>query len=366
MAFYTPLLAHNGYDIVMLKATSSPTTDGNWSEQDGSVRVETGGGRIGSLWSFEHSSDIYVATQQEFDGRVKLHIFDPGTDTWTTKNEYVAVIDDSTDFDEAPDLAGCSIAVRSDGDIVIAFTVNDATIGEDDVLCRSRVGSTWGSIQKIVNDGQNPITIGPDSSDRITFIWKERVADDLFTRSISSSDVLGTVVVLDDAIDTAGLVIGPGIIDSGNEIYVPFIDGSNKISVKQFTSAADPTGDITDHDDVSDNTVEGNGRSAPPFVVACLAVDRIDVYLVYADDSSQDMFFDTDVKEGGGKDIEIEDAVTCNRISMNKLATTLGIVWLDGTTVKYKEIPSGVIFTALSQADMVQDELSYYGPFEVV
>ena len=49
MAFYTPLLANKDYDIVMLRAASAPETDGSWSEQDGSVRVETGGGKRSKL-----------------------------------------------------------------------------------------------------------------------------------------------------------------------------------------------------------------------------------------------------------------------------------------------------------------------------
>ncbi len=254
MAFYTPMLAHNGYDIVMLKATSSPTTDGNWSEQDGSVRVETGGGKVKSLWSFEHSSDIYIATQQETDGRVRLHIFDPGTDTWTTKNEFVSEIGDHANFDSVPVLHGCSLAVRSDGDIVVVFTGHDDTGTDDEIFCRSKT-TTWGSVQSVSNDAENPVAIGPDSSDRITFVYGDVGASDVDTRSISSTDVLGTEVSLDDAADTASLIVAPGIIDSGNEVYVPYIDASNQISVAQFTSAADPTGDITIHADVSDNQV---------------------------------------------------------------------------------------------------------------
>ncbi len=411
MAFYTPLLAHNGYDIVMLKATSSPTTDGNWSEQDGSVRVETGGGKVKSLWASEGNSQfiyhfdtsdagptdndgvwttdadafdadresdagtstvgtettnelrgegtnapgsggtidsvrinlrasglgdgsirvytdgegesllnstitlaalpgdfelaltvpsggwtyakiqalevilwlegtgidvqivevivvtqdqsIYIATQQETDGRVRLHIFDPGTDTWTTKNEFVAEIGDHANFDSVPILHGCSLAVRSDGDIVVVFVGHDDTGGDDEVFCVSKT-TTWGSVQSVSNDAENPVAIGPDSSDRITFVYGDVGASDVDTRSINSSDALGTEVSLDDAADTALLIVGPGIIDSGNEIYVPFIDGSNKVSVKQFTSAADPTGDITNHDDISDTTVWRHSSATSP------------------------------------------------------------------------------------------------------
>ncbi len=337
MAFYTPLLDHSGYDIVMMKAASAPETDGSWSNQDDSVTLRSSEGIAKSLWSFEHSSDIYVATQQETNGLVELHIFDPGTDTWTTKNEFVAEIGDHANFDSVPILHGCSLAVRSDGDIVVVFTGHDDTGGDDEVFCISKT-TTWGSVQSVSNDAENPVAIGPDSSDRITFVYGDVGASDVDTRSISSTDVLGTEVSLDDTCDTASLLVAPGIIDSGNEIYVPYIDASDKISVAQFTSAADPTGDITTHADVGDNTVKGQGASAIPFVVACLAVDGTNVHLLYANDADQDIFHDDDVENGGTTDVEDQDAVTANRMSCAVLGTNLDYVWLDGSTIKYNSI----------------------------
>ncbi len=337
MAFYTPLLAHNGYDIVMLKATSSPTTDGNWSEQDGSVRIGTGGGKVKSLWAVEHSSDIYVATQQEDDGRVRLHVFDPGTDAWTTKNEHVAEIGDHANFDSAPTIHGCSFAVRSDGDVLVEFTGHDDTGGDDDVFYIIRTGTTWGSVASVANSAWNPITIGPGSSDRITFIYT--IGSQMRMVSISSADVLGTDKNLDTTIDAADLRMGPGIIDSEDTLYIPYIDSPNTISVAHFPSGADPA--VSFHLGVGDNTVKGNGASAIPYVVACLAVDGTNVHLLYANDADQDIYHDDDVENGGTTDVEDQDAVTCNRISCAILGTNLDYVWLDGTTIKYNSIDIG-------------------------
>ncbi len=493
MSFYIPLLANKGFDIVMLKATSSPTTDGNWSEQDGSVRVETGG-KVKSLWSYpqyqniaegfdgtgassnvgsllrekqaftftpsatvtlrsvifeqvqdngsptddvkisvqtdssgdpsgteldsvtvadadwpsssaifgvrfagevtltastaywiviertgslnasnfrklssnssgtlvskyfddgswfttsfelsarvmaEEIDDIYVATQQE-NGRVRLHIFDPSTDTWTTKNEIVADIGDHADFDSVAVLHGCSSGVRSDGDIVVVFTGHDDTSDDDDLFCISKT-TVWGSVQLVANDRENPVAIGPDSSDRITFVYNDAAAAAVETRSINSSDVLQTAVSIESSADITDSTVGPGVIDSGNEIYVPYIDNSNQISVAQFTSADSPAGDITTHADVGDNTVKGQGASAIPFVVACLAVDGTDVHLLYADDTDADIQHDSDVDGGGTTDVELV-AGTANRISCAVLGTNLDYVWLDGTTIKYGSLSLG-------------------------
>ncbi len=300
----------------------------------GTTTVQVARGQV--LVDIAGEGDIYVATQQEDDGRVRLHIFDPGTDTWTTKNEFVWEEDGSINF--APNVSGCTIAVRSDGDIVIGY--RGAVLGGERSFYIVRTGSTWSTASIVISSADlvNVVAIGPDSSDRITFLMRDETNNDLVTRSLSSTDVLGTEVDADSDVDTASLVIGPGIIDSGNEIYVPYIDASNQISVAQFTSAADPTGDFTIHTDVGDNTVKGQGASAIPFVVACLAVDGTNVHLLYANDADQDIYHDDDVENGGTTDDEDQDAVTANRMSCAVLGTNLDYVWLDGTTVKYNSI----------------------------
>ena len=544
MAFYTPLLDHSSFDVVMMKATSSPETDGNWSNQDDSVELRTSEGIAKSLWSFEHNSDIYVVTQQETNGLVELNIFDPGTDTWTTKNKLV-VAGDARSFNGntnsgLANLYGVSVAVRSDGDVVVAALLNQAIVTDNNdgdlfwtgsdrgVHIFSDTGSGFvdrGGITAESVEAYSVVLTNPDSSDRIncafdgvlgvfqtwsgvnakpmgdvaanekiafsftpeqtitvssvdgliqklgsptddinvrfetdssdlpsgstvtngtsnvidgstlsgstelhtfTFstpptltggtkywmiyerstgvdasnryfwavsspttvreggssnfggtVWTTedttedgamRIVDTdakaLYTLNISSTDVISDAFLVDAAIDDAHKLLAPGVIDSANEVYVPYIDVSNDISVAQFTSAADPTGDFTIHADVSDNTVEGNGRTALPFVVACLAVDGTDVYLIYADDTTQDMFIDMEVEDGGGVDCEHIDAVTVNRISMNNLTNSLGIVYLDGSTVKYSEIIHTAVLTALSQAEY-PDQSFDVGPFEV-
>ena len=345
MAFYTPLLANVGYDVVMLRAASAPETDGNWSETDGSVRVQTGGGKVKSLWSFPHSSDIYVVTQQE-DGRVRLHIFDPGTDTWTTKNENVAEIGTPSAWTTAPflDTFAVTIAIRSDGDIIVVYAgVN--TTNDRRLFYRIRTGGTWGSAAEFSSTTTtlglfSCVAIGPDSSDRITVCFKELSGLDLRTRSISSTDVLGTDTVVDGSIDAAAHVIGPGIVDSANQIFISYKDSTDDGAVAEWASAAAPTG-ITVHTGVSDNNV-----AVSLSAIMCLAVDGTDVHLLYADDATQDISHDDDVDGGGTTDTEIENTVTANRISCAVLGTNLDYVWLDGTTIKYGRVefaaaPSG-------------------------
>ena len=337
MAFYTPLLKSTARHLVMMKATSDPETDGSWVNVGDAVMVvppNNDSATIESMWAFEHSSDIYVATQDTL-GNVRLHIFDPGTDTWTTRNEKVVAKEDYAG-DEPPVFPGVSVCVRSDGDVVVVFSNGFSGI-EDDNLSIIIKETTWStSVDYAIGSlfERGIALIGPDSSDRITGVHQSG-NDNVRTRSVDSAGVLGTAISIDGTVDTADYCVGPGIIDSSDEVYIPYIDASNHISVGQWTSAANPSGDITIHANVGDNTVKGHGATSPPFVVSCLAVDGTDVHLLYADDTTQDIFHDADVDGGGTTDTEIEDAVTANRISCAVLSGNLDYVWLDGTTVKY-------------------------------
>jgi len=340
MAFYTILLTNNGFDIVALKATTTPTTGTNWSEQDGSVRVETGGGKIVSMWAVEDSSDLHVATQQ-VDGRVKYHVFDPGTDAWTKKNETVAIIGDHANFDEEPEFPSVSIALRSDGDVMILLAGQDNTTNDDLSFIIVNTGGSWGTLTEFGAGAEHKgmVLTGPDSSDRITAFMNR--GGQVTTRSISSSDVFGTLKFLDATPDTATMVIGPALME-GNQVFAPYIDASDKISVVDFTAAANPSFSISV--DISDNTVKGHGASAPPFIVACMAVKGSNVHLLYADDATQDIFHDADVDGGGITDVERNDGVTANRLSCHYLSGSDNLAWLylDGTTTRYDELSLAV------------------------
>ena len=332
-ALYGVFPSENGTKLTMLKTTSDPPADGNWANADDPIHVwtcasdELGSGvqgqRVGgpgsqdfikSIWTFIHSSDIYVVTQQE-SGRVAYHIFDPGTDAWTTRDTTV-VLAGATNFDIRPDIPAVTCAVRSDGDIVIIAAYDD---GFQTLRCFTVEGST------ITNRGEattgnsstdyyGPVAVGPDGSDRITWLYVDATDNDMLYRSITSANSLGSHVSIDSTTDTALLIIGAPIFD-GSVAYIPYIDADDQISVYSFTPGDTPSGSST-ATGVSDNTVEGNGRSTPPFVVACAAVrSNGDIHFMYANDADQDIYRDVDTGGGFGTDSEEVDAVTCNMLS---------------------------------------------------
>ncbi len=498
MATYTPLLAYNNKSIMMMKATGDPNTDGNWANVGGDVYFGQKVGGVKSMWAVEDGSDIHIVTQLE-NGDVHYHVFDPGTDLWTTMNEVVVQAGD-TNFDNAPVNHAVSLALRSDGDVVVVAAYADAT--DETMRVFSRDGTTWTNRGEATagTDTSNHtgiVVIGPDTSDRISWVYKEDIiveshddsgsilsfgdatedermaqgfqlsfareitkvlmrvrrrnaptdsvrldimgndglnpdevslgfdtvpaaditsvgADNnawrfnnvflngttqyhlvlsrtgalndtdnytangpdpgfypdgtmrrfrnasqiwvifgathpedllfliiqakIWIRSISSTNALSGETLIDIG-GFADWQLAPGVIDA-DKIYISYIQSNDRLAAVSWTSAASPAPPSIDFN-IGENDVEGNRALVPPFNVTCYAIDGSDVHLLYADDATQDIFHDDNVQAGGSTDVEVKDAVTCNRISANtydRSGKKLAYVYLDGITSKYAEV----------------------------
>ncbi len=301
--FLTPDLHH----VVAMKTTVATPADGDWDNQDNAI-IPAGNSPIKSMWAVEDGSDIHVATQQK-NGRVAYHVFDPGTDAWTIRDEQVIVVGD-TNFTVIPPEPSVTLVVRSDGDVVLSCSEDDGC------LFIIRTAGTWASA--INGDIVGiPGCAVIDSSDHATFIYSSSTSLIRGVR-ITATDTLETSFSIDATSDTATLRVGPGVIDSANLISVPYIDASDDVSVAQFTSAVAPS-PINLRTDVSDLAVLGNGATVPPFVVACLALDGTQPHLLYADAATADLWHDDNASvSGGGTETEIENTVTANRVSCKK------------------------------------------------
>lgn len=330
MAFYTVLLGNSAReDVVVMKATSDPETDGSWSS------VVFGGSRpVDSLWAHQEGTDIHIAFVED-NGRILYSVFDTTTDAWTIDREIV--IGAPAAADVAPALS-CSISVRSDGDVIILYNAESASIPI--VRYARRESGTW-TKDILVSDADSADWVGGvvvrGSSDRMHFFFKNETNDDAFQRTLTSTNVLETFPSAGDtsvvALDQHIFIPGISYDDGGTQrIRCPYRDSNSRISYAEFDSV-DAPGAFTVNPNVSTlSVVVLNGSP-----VACMSSDGSNEHLLYSSQTIRDLWHD----ENGGTDTEIQNSVTANRISSNvynRSGTKLAYVWLDSTTIKYDEV----------------------------
>jgi len=250
------------------------------------------------------------------------------------------------------------MSVRADGGVVVFWHGSD-TANRNRGFTRSNNGSGWtGTV--VAAWGASGDNVGghvamPPAAvdDRIHIAFNNATVGEL---NVSSTDVVSGGSSIDSTDDTANFTIGPGVIDSADKCYIPYIDVDNEISVGSWASSASPT--PASDASVSDFTVKGNGRTVPPFVVACLAVDSTTgVHLLYSRDSSANIYHDDDVDGGGATDVEISGAVTAERISakVNSDDSAIWYFWKNAGT-------ANVVFDAEALSAFVPslDAFRYY------
>ncbi len=279
--------------------------------------------------------DIHIATQVG-SGQVLYHVFDPGTDTYTTVDEIVGQVGlPATMSASPPREEAVTLGIRADGDVVVAW--NGEFTDEpnrDAIFWARREGGTW-TRELLTSFGSSEHSdcgafIGPDAADRLYLARKLQSAS--FGLETIQADNTVTSSVIDTTFDTADLVQGPGVIDENDKSYVGYIDASNQISVASWAAADTPSPSVDT--DVSDNTVLGHSSALDPFAVFCLAVLGADIHLLYSDDTDQDLQHDDEVATGGTTDVELL-AATVNLLSCKVNSGQLQYVYDDAGTTKY-------------------------------
>jgi hypothetical protein len=343
MALYTVLRGTRIDTLHVYKCTGDPETPGNWSVQDTYVLDAP----IYTIWGKVQGSDIHIAVacfgtlnQHPRDASyVKYLRFDPGTDlfiqTDVGNNYYDDAVDNgdashSTFFLGTNAQVGATIEVRSDGDVVIGY----ANI--DDKLAYSvKESGTWtrGTVVASTANAVHAVAVLGDS-DRVHFFYYDPASTaDLFHRSLSSANVLGTESVVD---------AGMGV-ESGNQIAgaVTFDDGTKRVRVAYSDGASIPANIAAAYGNDQENpswTIETNASDDDPQVIgeniiADLVLNGDDSWLVYSAVTDSDIWADVNDGIGGwGTDTEEVPNVTCAGLSAgvyDRSGQQLGIVWYD-------------------------------------
>jgi hypothetical protein len=365
MAQYVVGLDSSEKRIGVWKTTGDPTTLSNWSAQDDWYEVVN---RIYSLWAVQDGTTIHIVAQTKW-GQAYYRSFSTSTDTWGSEAISSVLDGRATDTDVfyTPNL-GVSVGVRSDGDIILLQTYL-ASDGDYEVRYAVNTGAGFPSTN-IVNaqaaDDNVAGSIVMGASDRAHFFYFNISDADVMHRSLSSADSLDTEAVADSS-PTAAIrhSAGRGVsyVDNENTVVkVPYQDLSAYISSLRLNSGANPT--INIDADISENSVKVINDTP----IHCFALDGTDTWLLYSQQTFEDIFSDKQVDGGSwGTDTEEQDAVTANRISAGvytRSGTKLGYVWLDGTTVSYDEKNLDPTFAAIDLSDMKFPDMNLYvGPF---
>jgi hypothetical protein len=324
----TPATSWTLSDWVVSQGDGNPSGDNDLAVQDH---------EIVAMWVVEHNDDLYIATMDLYIATMednqqagRLHIFDPGTGAFTTDNEtYKAAATQSTAAASTGDLY-CSMGVRSDGDIIIGFQVQQT----GGTFYSRREGSTWTRLTSITT-GTNagPLVIGPDASDRMQFIY--RGITSLFSKSLTSTNTLGSAqTVATDVVNISGInwPFSNGIIDNeGKPAFSYITTSSAELAGVNGTAADSSTWSSTGDVDVLDP------KNQDDVAVASMATDGSTTdYSLHAGLTDSDIQYnDRDgTNNWGASPTEEVDAVTANYIAAY-VNTDLDYLWMDGTTLKF-------------------------------
>jgi hypothetical protein len=279
--------------------------------------------------------------------RVSTHGTDP--DTWELKDEE---IEPNSVPDQVPSRQVAGIVRRGDGDLVAFYIFNNGTNTQVYYKIKPNGGS-WGSRIQLDSEAVNFLGLGVvrGASDKSHIAYNDD-AGNVWHRSLDSADTLSAR----ESLTTAGLTgttdndLTPPVYwdEAGTEkVLVIYAKSDGKLYSRIITNDGAPG---TESSAATDNTIQRNKGSSHA-VCATIAVDGPDVHLLYADLTTEDIWFDSNLDEAGwGTDVEELDATACHNITGqifthsggNGGAKVFGYVYEDGTDgytggLKYRE-----------------------------
>lgn len=293
-------------------------------------------------------------------------VYDTKDEVWDDAGSTIESIAD------APGVGGfCSIAMRSDGDVIIGYQ------GDSD----REMGSAYERVDYARWEGSWTVGISLDnsdaggaeddkhytgavvvkgSSDRMHFFLADRSFTNLHQRTVTSVNARESWPSPGDSNLDIDFSFSPGISydDSGTQrVRCPYRDATTaKISYAEFDSVDSP-GTFTKNGDVSQENVWYFNENP----VACMAVDGVDEYLLYAG-LDQDLYQD----KNDTADTEVLDGTTINRIScavLDRDGPKLAYVYDNGGTTYYNEVDIAPTVSTLSAAEFPLRNY-YTGPFK--
>lgn len=336
-------------EVRMYKATD-PTS--SFSEVDSANNpVSTS---LTTLTSLQVGTDIHIV--QGGFGEYHYHKFSMASDTWVTTNELI----DSVASKDQPTESWASIAWRAgvtSDELVVAFNdAVEAVMGDDwqRVAFRTKNDSatTWSSKTALDDGGQvhyvNPVLI-LGTNDQVHVLYGSKATENPLNavdqtngKTISTANALTTPAV------TTGLSSTFSII--GNTNGVSFDDaGTQRIEVISsdalITGVEDGSGNISSLANggaYRDGVTVGSTGEAD---ICSIANNGTDLYAVFADGPTTDLYYNTGTNNNWGTKTEHRDGRTVAFVSatfyVRNSTNTLAIVWREGNDHLYDEVTFG-------------------------
>lgn len=238
----------------------------------------------------------------------------------------------------SPNSAEVNLAgLRSDGDVVATYSTHHKEMGTNygSVQWGRREGTTW-TDARFDDQGSSEVHVTPSGavmgeSDVATGAWLNHTTDAIDARTMpATGSTLGTpFTVSDNAADkgTNNGVAGPVYYDDGGveRITVAWRRNSNS----QLVTSEIDDGTAGAEENASDNGVAVQEGAGGTGVLANMALDGKVVYLVYADDTDNDIYYTSNDDSGGwATDTEAQDAVSAVIMAGANVYTRSGTKYL--------------------------------------
>ncbi len=349
-----------GERIKCFKATDPSIS---WTEQDTGGRPSTGA-TLSHVASINDGTIIYVTSYSSAstDG-YDYFTFDTSTDLWD--------IDDPMDNPtNRPDQPWASIALRSDGDVIVAYAgATDKEMGDpkERVDYARREGGSWGGNVGIALDAGGDIHYGHPfallgTNDGVHIFWQKAtstVTDPPVSwesgegRTLDSGNTLSTVSLSAGSVGNCYSGYGNGVFydPAGTPRMIfagcDFTSGAN-ITVKTFKPATEDGSD-----NISLASQENDGTDPDPYngggdigIVSIVELNTV-LHLLFSGGGGagvdQDVYYQTSTDDGATWSTATEelDAITCNFISANIYVRgtdiVMAYVYDDAGDQKYNE-----------------------------
>lgn len=312
--------------LLMVKSTDGGDT---FREMDGANRPTNED--MESIDGVLINDRIYIAHQESGDD-VYHHVFrvsthSPNPDTWETTDEAV-----TTGITMNTNPQSVAIGRRSDGDLVILYIKDNGSV--DHGYYKIDSGAGWGSEQTLDAEGSHyvkGITSVMGASDKLHIFYRlveGGVSGEVYHRSLDSSDTLSDR----EAVDTeAGASEGTRFVMAAPPVYWDD-GGSEKIMILYrdeddqllYSAVITNDGSPEARKQVSAATV-ADDLGFSDQTIAAVAIDGTNVYALWSDLSTLDLFRDVASNDGGwGTDAEELDDKTVHWVRSTAFTHSVG------------------------------------------